>query len=227
MIFRMIFAFGGLISYLPICNCIWNFQMSASKREELVQKALASFYSGGFHAIGMDRLAKETGVSKTAIYRHFRTKEDLILATLRLRDEQFRNWLRRRVEALAVAPEEQLLAIFDALAEWFEEAGFRSCIFIKASSEYQDANHPIHATAAEHKRLLIIYFSEIAQKTSATEPEKLARQLLVIKEGAIVLAHLHNHTLVADDAKSVAKILVDNALLANENGNHRKESEDG
>lgn len=185
--------------------------MSASKRDELVQKALASFYKGGFHAIGMDRLAKETGVSKTAIYKHFRTKEDLILATLRLRDEQFRNWLQRRVEALAADPKDQLLVIFDALREWFEEPGFRSCMFIKASSEYPDSNHPIHATSAEHKNLLAIYFGQIAKKAGFTDYEGLARQLLVIKEGAIVLAHLHDHNEVASTARKVAKIVIDNA----------------
>lgn len=186
--------------------------MSASKRDELVQKALTSFYRGGFHAIGMDRLAKETGVSKTAIYKHFRTKEDLILATLRLRDEQFRNWLRRRVEALAPEPEGQLLAIFDALGEWFEEPGFRSCMFIKASSEYQDNTHPIHATSAEHKRLLAIYFAGIAEKTNTADPEGLARQLLIIKEGAIVLAHLHDHKQVTADARALAKNTIETAL---------------
>jgi AcrR family transcriptional regulator len=186
--------------------------MSASKRDELVQKALASFYKGGFHAIGMDRLAKETGVSKTAIYKHFRTKEDLILATLRLRDEQFRNWLQRRIEALADDPKDQLVAIFDALKEWFEEPGFRSCMFIKASSEYQDSDHPIHATSAEHKRLLSIYFTEIAEKAGASDPQDLARQLLIIKEGAIVLAHLHEHKKVAKDASDLAKIVIDRSV---------------
>ena len=188
--------------------------MSASKRDELVQKALASFYSGGFHAIGMDRLARETGVSKTAIYKHFRTKEELILATLRLRDEQFRNWLRRRIETLATDPRDQLLAIFDVLAEWFEEPGFRSCMFIKASSEYQDASHPIHATAAEHKRLLAIYFTEIAEKAGASDPQALAHQLLIIKEGAIVLAHLHDHKMVAKQASHLARIAIQDKVSA-------------
>ncbi|MGJ8537990.1 MAG: TetR/AcrR family transcriptional regulator [Parasphingopyxis sp.] len=186
--------------------------MSASKRDDLVQNALKVFYQGGFHAIGMDRLARETGVSKTAIYKHFRTKEELILATLRLRDEQFRNWLRRRMEALATEPRGQLLAIFDALAEWIEEPGFRSCMFVKASAEYQEKGHPIHATAAEHKRLLAAYFTEIAQKAGATEPAKLAQQLLIIKEGAIVLAHLHQGDNVATNAKALAQIVIEQAL---------------
>jgi len=182
--------------------------MSASKRDELVQKALRAFYQSGFHAIGMDRLAKETGVSKTAIYKHFRTKEELILATLRLRDEQFRNWLLRRVEALAADPNGQLLAIFDALAEWFEKPEFKSCMFIKASSEYQDRAHPIHAASAEHKRLLAVDFTERAKKAGAKDPEALARELLLLKDGAIVLAHLHDVARVAKDARRAAEKII-------------------
>lgn len=186
--------------------------MSASKRDELVQKALHAFYRGGFHAIGMDRLAKETGVSKTAIYKHFRTKEELILATLRLRDEQFRNWLMRRVETLASDPKGQLIAIFDALAEWFHEPGFKSCMFIKASSEYQDRAHPIHVTAAEHKRLLAVDFAARARKAGAKNPDTLASELLLIKEGAIVLAHLHDADQVAKDARGAAEKLISTAF---------------
>ena len=197
-------------AYVRFCNgndrCVA--EMSASKREELVQRALKAFYAGGFHAIGMDRLAKETGVSKTAIYKHFRTKEELILATLRLRDEQFRNWLMRRVEALASDPRDQLIAIFDALAEWFDEPEFKSCMFIKASSEYQDRKHPIHATAAEHKRLIAADFTERARKAGAKDPEALARELLIVKEGAIVLAHLHDSKQIAQDARRAAQTLI-------------------
>ncbi|WCL54356.1 TetR/AcrR family transcriptional regulator [Gimibacter soli] len=188
--------------------------MSASKRDELVQRALKTFYQGGFHAIGMDKLAKETGVSKTAIYKHFRTKEDLILAVLRLRDEQFRNWLMRRVAALAEAPGAQLLAIFDALDEWFRESDFRSCMFIKASSEYQDRAHPIHATAAEHKRLLLIYFTDLARRAGAKAPEALARELLTLKEGAIVLAHLFGPDDAARDARRTAERILQAELPA-------------
>ena len=182
--------------------------MSASKREELVSKALDSFYQGGFHAIGMDRLAKETGVSKTAIYKHFRTKEDLILATLRLRDEQFRNWLQRRTEAITDDPRARLLAIFDALGEWFDEPGFRSCMFVKASSEYQQRDHPIHAVSAEHKSLLARYFEELTTKAGAPEPKELAYQLLLIKEGAIVMAHLHDPKEVNRKAKRLAEVTI-------------------
>ena len=186
--------------------------MSASKRDELVKNALRAFYRGGFHAVGMDRLAAETGVSKTSMYKHFQTKEELIEAVLRLRDERFRNWLVRRIEDLASDPKGRLLAIFDALDEWFHEEDYRSCMFIRASSEYHDPTHPIHIASAEHKRLLLTYVIGLAEQTGTNSPGALARQLMLLKEGAIVTAHLQGATGVAGDAKTAASILIETAL---------------
>ncbi len=194
--------------------------MSASKRDQLVQNALRIFYRDGFHATGMDKLVAETGVSKRSIYNHFRTKEDLIQATLRLRDEQFRNWLTRRIETLADLPGDCLLVMFDALGEWFEENDFQSCMFVKASSEYQDRDHPIHATSAEHKRLLLAYIRDLAEKAGAEHPDVLARQLLLLKEGAIVTAHLQGPSGIAKNARSAANLLVDNAITARKAAKH-------
>ncbi|MEO3415582.1 TetR/AcrR family transcriptional regulator [Roseovarius sp. CAU 1744] len=183
--------------------------MQKTKRDELVRKALDTFYRNGFHATGMDMIAKETGVSKTSIYKHFRTKEDLILAVLRLRDENFRNWLFRRIDELSDTPREKLLAIFDALEEWFAMREFRGCMFIKASAEYQEHDDPIHAQSTEHKRLLADYFSKLCKVAGATEPEQLAQQILVLKEGAIVMAVLGRGLEAARDAKNTARVLID------------------
>lgn len=181
--------------------------MRPSKRDELVRKALDIFYREGFHATGMDRLAAETGISKTTMFKHFRTKEELILAVLRLRDEQFRAWLFRRMEA-AGPPRAQLPAMFDALGEWFATPEFRSCMFIKAASEYPDPSHPIHAQAAEHKRLLFRELERIADAAGADDPAALARALLLLKEGAIVTAHLGHEADPAGDAKAAAATLL-------------------
>ena len=186
--------------------------MRPTKRDELVQKALKIFYRNGFHATGMDMLAVETGISKTSMYKHFRTKEDLILAALRLRDENFRNWLIRRIEELGKTPEQQLIVLFDALGEWFAQPEYRGCMFIKASAEYQEAGDPIHAQAAEHKRLLFNHFKKLAKKAGATRPGILARQLLLLKEGAVVTAHLGCSKDPAGDAKKAAQSLVTAAI---------------
>lgn len=182
--------------------------MRPSKRDELVQKALQTFYRNGFHATGMDMLAEESGISKTSIYNHFRTKEDLILATLRLRDEKFRNWLYRRMEELAANPAEQLIAMFDALEEWFGSPEFKGCLFIKASSEYQDLSHPIHKQSADHKKMLERHILELTKSAALTDPEQLTRQLLLLKEGAIVTAHLGYSEHPAADAKQAATTIV-------------------
>lgn len=181
--------------------------MRPSKRGELVQEALRIFYRDGFHATGMDLLSAETGISKTTMFKHFRSKEDLILAVLRLRDEQFRNWLFRRMEQ-AGQPRAQLFAMFDALGEWFASPEFRSCMFIKASSEYPDPTHPIHTQSAEHKRLLFQQVERLAAQAGAANPAELARGLLLLKEGAIVTAHLGHEADPAGDAKKVAGVLL-------------------
>ncbi len=185
--------------------------MRPNKRDELVRKALEVFYRDGFHATGMDTLVAETGVSKTSMYKHFRTKEELILAVLRLRDEYFRNRIFRRMEELADTPRAQLLALFDALAEWFAEPGFRGCMFIKAASEYQVPDHPIHAQSGEHKRLIFKTIRDLARQAGADDPDRLARQLALLKEGAIVAAHLGMTGDPAVDAKESAAILMERA----------------
>ncbi|WP_170468729.1 TetR/AcrR family transcriptional regulator [Ruegeria arenilitoris] len=186
--------------------------MRPNKRDELVSKALEVFYRDGFHATGMDKLVVETGVSKTSMYKHFRTKEDLILAALRLRDENFRTWFMRRVSELADTPADQLVASFDALGEWFEEDGFRGCMFIKAGAEFQEKSHPIHLQAAEHKRLILIFYTDLARQAGARNPEALGCQLLLLKEGAIVTAVLVKSCDPAKDAKAAARVLLDSAL---------------
>jgi AcrR family transcriptional regulator len=186
--------------------------MRPTKRDELVDKALRTFYANGFHATGMDRLVAETGISKTSMYKHFRSKEALILATLQLRDQQFRDWLFRRMAALGRTPGEQLLAAFDAVGEWCSEPGFRGCLFVKAVAEFQEPNDPIHAQAAAHKALLLEHFRSLAAAAGAVHPAQLARQLLILKEGAIVAAQVEGCREAAAQAKAAAATLLDCAL---------------
>lgn len=184
--------------------------MSRNKRDELVEKSLWLFYRNGFHATGMDLVAKETGVSKTSIYKHFRTKEDLILAALQLRDENFRSWLFDRMVVLADSPAGQLLAIFDGLEEWFLEDGFQGCMFIKASAEYQAQDHAINIQSMAHKQLLAEHFTNLATAAGFIKPEDLAHRLMVLKEGAIVLAAMSHSAKPAQDARAVAQVLLQN-----------------
>ena len=182
--------------------------MRPNKRDELVSKALKVFYRDGFHATGMDKLVAETGISKTSMYKYFRTKEELILATLARRHDQLTIMLTEGPAARANTPKGQLLASFDTLQEWIAGDDFNSCMFIKASSEFQDPSHPIHQAAAAHKRALTDHLASLARRAGAKEPETLARQLMLLKEGAIVTAHIQGKAFAAPDAKDAARTLI-------------------
>lgn len=186
--------------------------MASSRREHLVDTALALFCRDGFRATGIDRILAESGVAKMTLYKHFRSKDELILAALRRRDEDFRNWLVRAVEERATSPRERLAAIFDALAEWFAGDDFSGCMFINAAAEFGRPGDPIHALAGEHKRLILTYVRGLTEAAGADDPDTLAGSLLLLVEGAIVMAHVAGDKDAAGRARQAAEILIAAAL---------------
>ncbi|MAT91133.1 MAG: TetR family transcriptional regulator [Halioglobus sp.] len=181
---------------------------SPSKREQIVDEALRLFYRHGFNATGVDKIIASAGVSKKTLYSHFRSKDELILATLRKRDEMFRNKMMRETERRAAAPRDRLLALFDFLGDWFNEDGFSGCMFINAAAEFSAQDNPSHMVAAEHKRLVVDYIREQAQLAGARDPAALAHQINLLMEGAIVYAHVIGDRQAATRARDMAEVFV-------------------
>ncbi len=186
--------------------------MPHPRRDHLVETALRLFASRGFHATGIDTILAEAGVAKMTLYHHFSSKEELILAALRLRDERLRNWLMKRVRQRAEDPALRLLAIFDVLGESCERDDFSGCTFINASAEYGDLDCPIHAAAAEHKRLLRNYVRDLAASAGAPDPDALSKQLFLLMDGAIVGTKMSGKPDALCHARQAAKVLVDHAI---------------
>jgi len=185
---------------------------AVSKREQIISQALTLFYQNGFNATGIDKIIKEAGVSKKTLYNHFRSKDELVLATLRKRDELFRNNLMRETERLALAPQDRLLALFDVVGDWFNEVSFSGCMFINASAEFSGSDNPNHMVCAEHKRLVRDYIKTLAEQAGAKDPEELANQLNMIIEGAIVNAHVEGNKDAAKRAKKMGAVFISLAL---------------
>jgi len=185
---------------------------SISKREIIISTALDSFYQHGFHATGIDKIIAEAGVSKKTLYNHFKSKDELILVTLRKRDELFRNTIMHETERLASRPKERLLSIFDAHAVWFNSTTFSGCMFINAAAEYADQQDPNHLMCADHKRLVRDYIKELAQQAGIDNVEALSAQLHLLLEGAIVEAHVSNNKNAAELARSMATVFVEMAM---------------
>lgn len=165
--------------------------MSVSqRREHLVDTAINLFAEHGYHATGIDMILAEAGVSKKTLYRHFRSKEELILAALRKYDGLFRNDFMRQVEARADDPADRLLAIFDVAADWFEQRNFYGCIFINAIGEYSAADSPIRQACKDFKALMRRYVEDLCQALDVADPAGLADELAMLLEGAIVTAQV-------------------------------------
>jgi len=182
--------------------------MAVSPRERLIDTATQLFYRHGYHATGIDRILAESGVAKKTLYTHFRSKDELILAALRRRDERFRNSAMRELAARTDDPAERLVLLFDILDAWFTEPDFSGCMFINAAAEYAAADEPIHAAAAEHKRLFAAYLRSQATAAGARDPDELTDQLVLLMEGAITTAHVSGPGRVAARAREVAELLV-------------------
>jgi len=179
-----------------------------SKKDQIITHALTLFYQNGFNATGIDLIISEAGVSKKTLYNHFRSKDELILAVLRKRDEIFRQKLVASTEKLGRTGQEKLLALFDFMHHWFHEKDFFGCMFINASAEFSDAAHPSHVLCSEHKYLIREYIKSLAIDAKAKKPEVLSLQLNLLIEGAIVEAHVSGDKNSALRAKEMATIFI-------------------
>ncbi len=186
--------------------------MASKLRDKLVDTALKLFYDKGFHVVSVDTILAVAGISKPTLYKYFRSKNELILAALRLRDEQSRNWLMREMARRGNTPREQLLALFETLGEFFLTQEFRGCMFINATVEFPHLDDPIHQAAAEHKRIFGRHIGDLVDKLKVLTPNELTEQLLILMEGAVITAHVSQAKTAAQQAKRSAEILIDHAL---------------
>jgi AcrR family transcriptional regulator len=177
-------------------------------RDHLLETAVRLFNQHGYTATGVDLIIAEAGVAKTTLYRHFDTKEDLILAALERQDERSRDAMRAFVEQRADDPVERLLATFDCLEAWVRDARFRGCPFVSAAGEHKDTANPVFRAAVLHKRLTLAYFEELAHAARFADPKRVAAEINVLHEGATAVAQMTRSGEPARQAKIMAAQLL-------------------
>jgi AcrR family transcriptional regulator len=184
--------------------------MSISRRDQLVDTATRLFSKYGFRATGIDTVLAESGVAKKTLYNHFRSKDELIIATLQKRDADFMQFAREGIARLVPGQSGdprmlRLLAFFDALAEWAQSDSFNGCTFINASAEYPRREDPIHVACANHKRLVTQFIEELIAEMQLPDSHKVARQIALLIDGAIVAAHTAGDQTAFPLAKETAR----------------------
>jgi AcrR family transcriptional regulator len=189
-----------------------NTNAAGGKREQLIATALRLFARHGYRATGIDTILAEAGVAKMTLYHHFKSKDELIVAALRRRDTEWREWFIGRVAKRASTPCDQLFAVFDVLEEWFRNKDYHGCSFGQAATEFRDPKHAVHKMASEHKQQMLAYFRELAADAGAKDPELLAQQIDLLVEGAVIHMEVFREPQVARIADDAARKLVAKAL---------------
>lgn len=182
-----------------------------NKRDQLVATALELFLEHGYHATGIDRIVAESGVAKMTLYNHFESKDQLIAAALELQDERWLAKVASYLDHIGGAPRDKLLAVFDLHTQWYCGGEFHGCAFIKASNEYTDPGHPLHAYAAAHYRRLRERLVALADEAGIRSADGLAGQLVLLLIGATSQALLASDHASATQARGIARRLIDDA----------------
>lgn len=195
--------------------------MRPSRKDDLIDGAIRVFDQHGFHATGLDKLFSETGISRMTLYNHFESKDELIAAALRRRDERSRAALRAFVESIDDLTE-RILGVFDHTANWFASDEFHGCMFIKAAAEFADSSCAIASVAAESKSAEIANLRTLCEEAGLSDPAQLALQLHLLLEGAVVTAHVlcrnGEAAVSAEQAISTARAAARTLIDANRSG---------
>lgn len=158
-------------------------------KDKLFQTAARLFYRSGYRATGVDTIAAESGIGKMTLYRHYPSKDDLIVAYLRDSDQEF--WSKfEQITAPAVGPRAKLVAYFSALQEYVLTPACYGCPFLNVATEYPDSEHSGHHVAIEHKQRVRGRFRQLADEAGAREPEALADALFLLMDGAYMASRM-------------------------------------
>ncbi|MET9596032.1 TetR/AcrR family transcriptional regulator [Streptomyces sp. NPDC006516] len=171
------------------------------------------FYARGVRAVGMDLVISSAEVANATLYRQFATKDDLVTAYLVTRNNDWWQHLRQ-MAADAPTPRARIKALFDLTRQDMTRPGYRGCATLNITNEFPQADHPAHAAAVAHKREVQEWLCEQLREAGDTHPEDTAGKLLVILDGAQVLAAAMGTTAPGDHMTELAEQLLEARLPA-------------
>jgi AcrR family transcriptional regulator len=162
----------------------------ASVRDRILDTATDLFYQEGVRAVGVDLIVERSGVAKTSLYRHFKTKDDLVVAMLERDDAAYWSHWDRVAAALKGDAEQELKAQVEWIARDIAEPKYRGCPFLNVATEFPAPDHPARAVAVRHKCELRRHLLALVKRIGTREPAELTNQLLLVIDGAYVNGQL-------------------------------------
>ncbi|MEJ2864438.1 TetR/AcrR family transcriptional regulator [Actinomycetospora flava] len=171
-------------------------------RDRLLTTASELFYREGIRAVGVERILAEAPATRATFYRHFPSKDDLVLAYLHGADARARDQVRAAVES-TTSPADAVRAIGAAVAADLARPEFRGCAFLNAATEYPDPDDPVRRVVLDHRRwyvsTLAALFAEVfGDSPRRGDPGHAARHFVLMRDGAMTGAHLDGADEVGD-----------------------------
>jgi AcrR family transcriptional regulator len=177
-------------------------------RERILDTAYELFSRRAIRDVGIDEVVERAGVAKATLYRHFPSKDDLVIAFLERREERWtREWLQATVERRAETPAQRLLAIFDTFAEWFARDDFEGCSFINVMLEIDDLGSPVRRESVRQLSEIRGFIGGLAKDAGIDDVDGFARQWHILMKGCIVAA-AEGDRLAAARARELGTLLL-------------------
>jgi AcrR family transcriptional regulator len=179
-------------------------------RARILAAAAEVFTRRGIHAAGINEVVEAAGASKLTIYKNFGSKDGLIEAVLTDRTHRVRAWHNQAVEQ-AGPGRDRILAVFDLVASWYAEAGFRGCAMMNAATEDRGQDAAPRRLAKDHLAFYRDLFRRLLTEAGARDPETTARQLVVVLEGATLISAVEQDPGLGAEARVIVATLLDAA----------------
>jgi AcrR family transcriptional regulator len=183
-------------------------QPKPDERQRILASAYELFSRRAVRDVGIDEVIERAGVAKATLYRHFPSKDDLVIAFLERREERWTvAWVEAEARRRGSTPEEQLLAIFELFDEWFHRDDFEACSFINVLLEMGPA-HPVGQASVRHLSSIRSIVGRLAEEAAMRDPESFARSWHILMKGSIVSA-AEGDAEAAQRARSMARLLIE------------------
>jgi AcrR family transcriptional regulator len=186
---------------------------AAETRKHVLAVTQRLFYWNGIRATGVDRIAAESGVAPTTLYRLFASKDDLVAVYVEANAAGYKEWVTEMTRPDLGNPRQRILSLFDALGEQVQPERCRGCPFLMTLAEFPDPTHPARviaiATKAWMRDRLRALTDELAAGTPVADPDALADQLAVVMEGVYASVQALGADGPALQASALAEVLID------------------
>ena len=179
----------------------------SAARARLLDAATQLFYTEGIHAVGVDRIIEEAGVTRATLYKQFGGKENLVLAYLRGEDERLRGMFAA-ASAKTDEPDGLLEATIQGISDDVSRRHTRGCPFINAAAEYPDGDGPVRALIAEHREWFRSTLQSIAEAAGLDDPADAAASLVLLRDAALVGGYLDGDARVTPAFERSARSLI-------------------